>query len=87
MVEELGKRLNVKLEHNYGSTSDISNPSRQLSNKERKLYVFCIATHELVTAFFSSFIPYLFTSPFGSLTVNITFFSVSFWSINSFNGN
>ncbi|XP_039687703.1 rho GTPase-activating protein REN1 isoform X3 [Medicago truncatula] len=36
MVEELGKRLNVKLEHNFGSTSDISNPSRQLSNKERK---------------------------------------------------
>ncbi|GAU23691.1 hypothetical protein TSUD_304660 [Trifolium subterraneum] len=37
MVEELGKRLNVKLEHNQGSASDIIKPSRQSSNKERKM--------------------------------------------------
>ncbi|XP_073225143.1 rho GTPase-activating protein REN1-like isoform X3 [Cicer arietinum] len=36
MVEEIGLRLKVKLEQNYGSTSDISNPSRLSSNKERK---------------------------------------------------
>jgi hypothetical protein len=38
MVEELGQRLNIKLEHNHGSASDISKPSRQLSNQERKMY-------------------------------------------------
>ncbi|KAK2391585.1 rho GTPase-activating protein REN1 [Trifolium repens] len=37
MVEELGQRLNIKLEHNHGSASDISKPSRQLSNQERKM--------------------------------------------------
>ncbi|XP_045823067.1 rho GTPase-activating protein REN1-like isoform X1 [Trifolium pratense] len=37
MVEELGKRLNIKVERNQGSASDISKTSRQLSNKERKM--------------------------------------------------
>lgn len=62
MVEELGLRLDVKLEHNNGSTSDVGgNPSRQLSNKERKLYVYRIVTHVLVTPFFSSFFAHNFT--------------------------
>ncbi|CAK8568206.1 unnamed protein product [Lathyrus sativus] len=37
MVEELGQRLNVKLEHKYRSTSSIRKTSRQLSNQERKM--------------------------------------------------
>ncbi|XP_058781220.1 rho GTPase-activating protein REN1-like isoform X4 [Vicia villosa] len=37
MVEELGQRLNVKLEHKYRSTSNVRKTSRQLSNQERKM--------------------------------------------------
>lgn len=55
MVEEIGLRLKVKLEQNYGSTSDISNPSRLSSNKERKSYVYRITTRVLVTAVFSPY--------------------------------
>ncbi|CAI8599172.1 unnamed protein product [Vicia faba] len=37
MVEELGQRLNVKVERKYRSTSNVRKTSRQLSNQERKM--------------------------------------------------
>lgn len=47
MVEELAQRLNVKIEHKYRSTSSIRKTSRQLSNQERKMYVYRISFHNL----------------------------------------
>ena len=38
-VDEIGVRLN-ELEQNYGTTSDSSIQLRQISNHERKLYVY-----------------------------------------------
>jgi len=39
-VDEIGVRLNAQIERNHGSTSDSSNKPRQISNQERKLYVY-----------------------------------------------
>ncbi|XP_057426982.1 rho GTPase-activating protein REN1-like isoform X2 [Lotus japonicus] len=36
-VEEIAVRLNIKLDRNYGSTSDFYNQQRQMSHQERKL--------------------------------------------------
>lgn len=49
-VEELGVRFNTKFGRNYGSTSDICDRSQQISNQERKPYVYHIVTHVFVTA-------------------------------------